>query len=256
MKTFVHSGTLGDLIYSLPIVKKMGGGKFLVAIDNIQECVTKYSCGNPTWAQVDPEHVGRFTVKDYEKLKPLLERQSYIQDTGMWHKGDAPADVDLDHFRSVQFRSFEGNYVQGYHLAFDLPFTMADYDATWLEADPNPVAPIVVCRSGRYQDPVGDAQWQKIINDTQLEKHGTFVGVESERQAFIQATGCNIPLCPINGFLELANVIAGAELVLCNQSFTYSIAMGLGKQTVLETMKLKPLQHNECFFPRTNIQYF
>ena len=35
--------------------------------------------------------------------------------------------MDLDHFRSVQFRTFEGNYVEGYHRAFDLPFTEADY---------------------------------------------------------------------------------------------------------------------------------
>ena len=57
-------------------------------------------------------------------------------------------------------------------------------------------------------------------------------------------------------FLELANIVAGASLVLANQNFVYSLAMGLGKQTVLETIKIKPLQNNECFFPRENTQYF
>jgi hypothetical protein len=256
MRTFKHSGTLGDLIYSLPIVKKMGGGEFKVAINNIEDCVRKYSWGREDWAQVDPDHRGRFKESDYLKLKPLLERQSYIQSTSMWNKGDADVDVDLDHFRSTLFRTFEGNYVQGYHIAFNLPFTMSDYDATWLEADPNPVAPIVVYRSGRYNDPDGIAKWKEIVKDADLERNGTFVGLENERQDFIRDIGVDVPLCPINGFLELANVIAGAEMVICNQSFTYSLAMGLGKPTVLETMKMKPLQNNECFFPRTNVTYF
>jgi len=41
-----------------------------------------------------------------------------------------------------------------------------------------------------------------------------------------------------------------------NQSAAYSIAMGLGKSSVLETIKIKPLQNNECYFPRFNCQYF
>lgn len=256
MKTYRHSGTLGDLIYSLPIVKKLGGGEFKVAINNIEDCVAKYSWGNPDWAKVDPAHVGRFKESDYLKLKPLLERQSYIQAATMWHKGDPDADVDLDHFRSVQFRTFEGNYVEGYHKAFNLPFTEADYEETWLEADPNPVAPIVVYRSARYNDADGIAKWREIVKDVDLAANGTFVGVESERQDFIRDIGVDVPLCPIRNFLDLANVIAGAELVLCNQSFTYSLAMGLGKDTVLETMKMKPLVNNECYFPRANVQFF
>lgn len=256
MNTFRHSGTLGDLVYSLALVKQMGGGEFQVAINNIEECVAKYSWGRADWAKVDPEHVGRFKESDYDKLKPFLERQSYIQATSKWYKGDPDPTVDLDHFRSTLFRTFEGNYVEGYYRAFNIPFTNSIYTDTWLEADPNPVAPIVVYRSSRYTDPVGAAKWREIVKDVDLENNGTFVGLENERQDFIRDVGVNVPLCPINGFLELANVVAGAELVITNQSFIYSLAMGLGKQTVLETMKMKPLHMNECYFPRDNVQYF
>ena len=76
MKTFKHSGTLGDLIYSLYMVKKMGGGEFKVAIENIERCVAKYGY-RPE--DVDPQHKGRFTEQDYAWLQPLLERQSYIK---------------------------------------------------------------------------------------------------------------------------------------------------------------------------------
>jgi hypothetical protein len=60
----------------------------------------------------------------------------------------------------------------------------------------------------------------------------------------------------VNDFLELANIVAGAELVCANQNFVYSLAMGLRKTTILETIKIKPLEYNECYFPRTNTQYF
>jgi hypothetical protein len=69
-------------------------------------------------------------------------------------------------------------------------------------------------------------------------------------------TGFNVPYYPVKNFKELADVIAGADLFMGNQSAAYSIAMGLGKSSVLETIKIKPLQNNECYFPRDNCQYF
>jgi hypothetical protein len=54
----------------------------------------------------------------------------------------------------------------------------------------------------------------------------------------------------------MADIIAGADLFMGNQSAAYSIAMGLGKASVLETIKIKPLANNECYFPRDNCQYF
>lgn len=253
MTTYKHSGTLGDLIYSLSIVKKMNPGRFLVALHNIENCVAQYGY-RPE--EVDLAHRGRFTQADVNLLRPLLERQSYITEVGVWQQGDPEPDVDLDRFRGTLFRGFEGNYVQAYHIAFGLPFTMQDYDTPWIEADPKPIAPIVVNRTPRYRCPNGDATWKTLTADADLKRNGIFVGGVTEHADFIQTTGIEIPYRPVRDFLELANIVAGAEMVMANQSFVYSIAMGLGKHTVLETIKIKPLQNNECFFPRTNVQYF
>jgi hypothetical protein len=253
MKTYKHSGTLGDLIYSLPIVKKMGGGEFKIALHNIENCVAQYGYSPD---EVDQAHKGRFAPADVALLRPLLERQSYIEKVSTWSQGDAEPEVDLDRFRGTLFRGFEGNYVQAYHLAFGLPFNLSDYDATWLEADAKQVAPIVVNRTPRYRCPNGDEGWKNIAGQADLEKNGIFVGGVTEHSDFVASTGIQIPYRPVRDFLELANIVAGAELVMANQSFVYSIAMGLGKSTVLETIKIKPLQQNECFFPRTNTQYF
>jgi len=253
MKTYRHSGTLGDLIYSLSVVKKMEPGQFLVALNNIENCVSQYGY-RPD--EVDPAHKGRFTEQDFEWLKPLLKRQSYIETVGTWRQGDAEPAVDLDKFRGTLFRGFEGNYVQAYHIAFGLPFTMADYDTPWLEADPVTIKPMVVSRTFRYRDPAADAVWKKMAEDGVLDRLGIFVGTKEEHEDFVKVTGVAVPYHPVNNFLELANIVAGANLVMANQNFVYSLAMGLGKQTVLETIKIKPLQNNECFFPRANCQYF
>jgi len=255
MTTYKHSGTLGDLIYSLSIVKKMEPGKFLVALNNIENCVAQYG-GRPD--EVDPAHKGRFTDQDYAWLKPLLERQSYITGTGTWKQGDAKPDVDLDIFRGTLFRVFEGNYVEAYHRAFGMPFLMSDYDAIWLEADPIKTKPIVVSRTFRYRsvEPAATEAHTQMAKDADLENNGIFVGTYAEHEDYIKSTGVNIPYRPVKDFLELANIVAGADLVVANQNFVYSLAIGLGKETVLETIKIKPLTLNECFFPRPSCQYF
>lgn len=255
MKTYRHSGTLGDLIYSLAIVKKMEVGQFLVALNNIENCVSQYGY-RPE--EVDPAHKGRFTFQDYEWLKPLLERQSYIQEAGTWQQGEPAPDVDLDKFRGTLFRGFEGNYVEAYHRAFNMPFTEDDYQTTWLEADPIKTKPIVVSRTFRYRSPqpFSDAQHMSMAQSADLETNGIFVGTTAEHEDYVAVTKVNIPYYPVKDFLELANIVAGADLVVANQNFVYSLAMGLGKQAILETIKIKPLQNNECYFPRDNIQYF
>ena len=255
MKTYRHSGTLGDLIYSLSVVKKMAQQDviFKVAIGNIERCVAQYGY-RPD--EVDPAHRGRFTEQDFAWLLPLLRRQPYIDAVDRWYPGDVEPDVNLDRFRGTLFRGFEGNYVEAYHLAFDIPFTKEDYQTTWLEADAQSVAPIVVSRTARYQDPNGDARWRELLQDIDLAGSAVFLGTAAEHESFEQAVGKSIPYHKTADFLELANVVAGADLVMANQNFVYSLAMGLGRTTVLETIKIKPLQNNECYFPRPNCQYF
>jgi hypothetical protein len=253
MKSFKHSGTFGDLIYSLSVVKKMGGGHFDIAIGNIETCVAQYGY-RPD--EVDPMHKGRFTERDFELLYPLLRRQSYIDTVTQWHPGDTESDVDLDRFRGVLFRGFEGNYVDAYCRTFNLPFDPGVYNETWLEADAKQVAPIVINRTFRYRCPQGNESWQNVLAQSNIVNNGIFVGTTEEHEDFVKVTGFPVEHYPVKDFKELADIIAGADLFMGNQSAAYSIAMGLGKASVLETIKIKPLAYNECYFPRDNCQYF
>lgn len=254
MRSARHSGTLGDLIYSLSILRKFEGPiNFQVALHNIENCVAKYGY-KPE--EVDPAHKGRFTEKDFELLGPLLARQSYIQEVSTWKQGDLEPDVDLDHFRGTLFRGFEGNYVQAYYMAFGIPFEPAILGLDWLEADPLEVKPIVISRTPRYRCPNGDESWKQLMTQTGVVDSAIFVGTEEEHADFCRVTNTTIPHHVVEDFLELANVVAGAQVVAANQNFVYSLAMGLGKPAILETIKIKPLEQNECYFPRTNCQYF
>ena len=247
---YKHSGTFGDLIYSLSVVKKLGAGAFAIALNNIEICVAQYGY-RPD--EVDIMHKGRFTVADFNLIEPLLRRQSYITDVVPW-KGIH--DIDLDQFRGVLFRGFEGNYVEAFYKTFNLPFTADVYNETWLEADPLQMASVVINRTFRYRCPSGTASWQNLLEQANIAQNGIFVGSDEEHEDFEKSTGFRVQYYPVKDFKVLADIIAGADLFMGNQSAAYSIAMALGKSSVLETIKIKPLANNECYFPRDNCQYF
>ena len=253
MKTYKHSGTAGDTIYSLDIVRKLGGGTFTIAIGNIENCIMKYT-GRP--ADVAQEHRGRYTEQDYAMLAPLIARQPYITNVQRWEPGWPEPDIDLDNFRSYLYRQFEGNIIEAYHKAFNLPWDNLMYEDVWLEADPIREASVVVNRTNRYLDPNSEATWEQMCIDADLEHNAIFVGTPDEHHAFVSRFKCRLPYRPVQDFKELADLIAGADLFLGNQSLAYSIATGLGKETMLEIHKIKPLQYSECYFPRTGANYF
>jgi ADP-heptose:LPS heptosyltransferase len=95
-----------------------------------------------------------------------------------------------------------------------------------------------------------------MLSAADIVKNGVFVGNKDEHEDFVKSTGFNVQYYHVKDFKQLADVIAGADLFMGNQSAAYAIAMGLGKTTVLETIKIKPLANNECYFPRDNCQYF
>jgi hypothetical protein len=247
---YKHSGTFGDLIYGLSVIKKMGSGTLAIALGNIEKCVAEYGY-RPD--EVDPMHKGRFRNADFDILRPLLTRQSYIDKVTVW-TGDH--DVDLDCFRGVLFRGFEGNYIEAYYRTFNLPFSPDVYNETWLEADAKIIAPVVINRTFRYRCPDGTGTWQGLLEQANISQNGVFVGNKDEHEDFEKNTGFRVNYYAVKDFKELADVIAGADLFMGNQSAAYSVAMGLGKSSVLETIKIKPLQNNECYFPRPNCQYF
>ena len=78
MKTFLHGGDFGDLIYALPAIRALGGGGLYLS----------------------EAHPGRepLTAARRDVLLPLLERIDYLAEVHV-HQGE-PVDVDFTGFRA------------------------------------------------------------------------------------------------------------------------------------------------------------
>jgi hypothetical protein len=74
-KTFKHSGDLGDIIFSLPVIASEGGGVlYLDPEGGKQEPLV-------SWGQYETT---KLTEGSILALKPLLEAQDYIEEVRLW----------------------------------------------------------------------------------------------------------------------------------------------------------------------------
>lgn len=204
-----HSGDIGDIIASLPSVRAIPGDYIIF----------------------DREGGARASMKGvrFDMLKPLLEAQPYIRQC-RW--SDTVPKLDHD------FSSFRHDFEQGQDLATwqakHLGVTIS-YDP-WLISfrSPKSLGRVIVARSGRYQNT--DFPWRRIVSD--YRKKILFVGLPEEHKSFQIQNGCIVEYCPTENLLELAEVIAGCELFIGNQSCPFWIAAGLGVNLVQESFRM------------------
>lgn len=247
MKRFKHSGAFGDLIYSLPIMKHFGGGEFYLHLNQI-DWVGQHYYGSPP----NPFHKGRLTEADAKSLGPLLEAQDYVTKFSIM-QNSTEITHNLDRFRAP-FVGHPGNYVDIYADVFGLRDPQVKKqlrDTPWLTV---PSAAdlgerrVVVNRTQRWIPPEVPEQWTQ-WREEGAEELAVFVGLPEEYELFKEQVGWNIPYHPTQNLLELAQVIAGAEQFIGNQSVALSLAIGLGVEYCCELRRDLPVERNECYFP-------
>lgn len=202
---FLHTGHMGDIIASLPVIRQLGGGDLLITHDDFV-----------------PEMRFRYPI-----IEPLLARQPYVRRVE-WT--DAPEGVNRS------FAAFRKFYKPTHSLTTSqaLWLGLAQVDMSpWLQADawPGSRGKIVIHRSPRYHNAA--FPWEKL-----LRKYGRqclFVGPRDEWASFTLAAGCPVQRVHTDNLWHTARVIAGAELFIGNQSSPCWIAMGLGKNLIQET---------------------
>jgi hypothetical protein len=225
MIAFKHAGDLGDIVYSLPVVKSLC--KSLG-----QQAAFLIEAANYTRQMLTPDK--------WCGINELLMRQPYIADVRPWIKGE-PVNFNLNDFRARLFQSLKVGVGKEQHLTH----WMCDahsvnrncMDEPWLEiGDPIPVAPVIFSRAGAgrpphqvYQNP--SFPWHYVW--ARYRKEAVFIGTEHEHQIFCATCG-EVPHCKTATLLEAARVIAGANLFCGNQTVTHAIAEGLKKKIVLE----------------------
>ena len=112
--------------------------------------------------------------------------------------------------------------------SFALPYKWST--EPWLTVpDPIKTSPVVIHRSPRYHN--DSFPWCKVVE--KYKGNIVMIGMRSEHETFCKQFG-EVPYLHTKDYLELARVIAGAELFIGNQSSPYAVAEGLKKRTCQE----------------------
>ena len=211
-KAFKHSGARGDLIYSLPALRALGGGSLHINRKYNSFFESKVS---------DEEMSG---------ILEFMRTQSYMKDVLDWN--GQTVDFDLDEFRKMETSQhlLSETYLHKFGVSFDL-------SQPWIETDKitaNSKAEIVVSRTPRYHAPF---DWAEL---TPWLDRSVFVGSAIEHMQFCKDTGFDIRHEVTKTWLELVQVILGSKLFIGNQSFAYSLAEGMKHNRILEVCLFCP----------------
>jgi len=202
-KTFKHRGGFGDLILGLPTVLALGGGTFYL-----------YD-------------------KQREQLGELLDRQPYL------HVQSIPFDVwqllevthNLDKFREVSEVSVARMHLKAFNVDFDLT-------KPWLfNVEPLKVAKVVIHDTGEQRTPGHTVNWELL---RPYVKECVFIGYKNDYDDFVKNRGLPVSWYQTETLYDVARIIAGANLMVGNQSAPYTIAEGLKIPVVVDLYIGKP----------------
>lgn len=247
---FYHSGDAGDVIYALPVIKALGGGRlYLGPVVNI-----KYEAGTRL----------RMTEAAYENLRQLIEAQPYIHSC---HFADIYPEglinYNLNEFRIWLIDHQTGNYwnnptfkgtlsLSKVHLETFGLSDKVDESEPWLTITEKAALPdgcdIVVARSQRYNNL--RFPWPQIVG--RYGHRMCFVGLDAEYAEFTAVAGkVKIHRVQTANLYEAAKTIAAARLFIGNQSCPFAIAEGFKLPAVQETWDHDP----NCMFNRNTALY-
>lgn len=234
MNTFKHSGDLGDIIYSMPTIKALGGGTIYL---NPGKQLPKPISGIPT---------KKFNSEvPINMVRPLLEAQDYIDKVLVWD-GESVT-YDLDQFRASGIPLGKTNLAEAHCTTFNVDKNVI-LEQWIFNVKPKRInnRKTVFHRSPRYHNPAFEDKWWPYYIGRYIYD-AVFIGHIEEYEAFTKRFKC-YDLCfyQVKDFLELAEIIRGSELFIGNQSMPFSISEGLHVKNVLEMDPRNP----NCIFNR------
>lgn len=231
--SFIHSGDMGDLVAGMGAVKQVcerEHAKARLILDAtggfhqgfLDECVGRMSrTGN------------KFNLTSAEFLKPLLERQPYVDSVEICDGGTPPNyRINLNVFRNyfADMRTMpihRQNLLFLHQLAVNVP---VGWYGPWLECDTKAKTDLTLfARSNRYQS--AHTMIQAILAGSRASGPIAFVGTELEYRSFqdcFRLTENDIPRIPVDNALQMADLIGSSRAIVVNGTCAYWIALGLG----------------------------
>jgi hypothetical protein len=235
---FKHSGRLGDIIYSMPLVKQIA--------ESQGRPVDYYVC-NDVSARLgkDVFHPSLDVMVNanlFDYIEPLISKQDYISKITHVPLAKIPADaVDLDRFKSTGLNLRAGLIYGWYRKAFGVSFPL---EAPWLFVDQqsgNGIlktesnVSVLIGRTTRFCNTK--------INYGFLDqiKNVGFIGLDYEYEDFTKRYALvNVRHIKVNNAFELAILMSQVEVFIGNQSSNFAIAEGLKVPRALEAFEPVP----------------
>jgi len=207
--SFLHSGDLGDIIFAMPLFKRVGNINLYITTTNVTREAMR----------------GRTHL-----IEELILSQSYINEVKVWN-GEV-IDFDLTEFRDnakLNQRTLtdsQSNYLFGDGFV--------DGNKKWLDIrEVESHNRVVFARSFRYRNPNWENLWPHF---KEMYPNAIFLGLESEYKDF-----GSVEFIPTKNLYDVAKIIAGSSLFISNQSAPQAIAEGLKVNRILEACHYAPV---------------
>ena len=220
---FVHSGTLGDIIYSLLFIQQHSNRKaILYILKDSQEIA-----GDLYYKT----HIGggkMMTQQMFNFIKPLLMAQPYIRDVIFETEAciDYNTTTNLDYFRHCKINTSAGDLRNWYGKAFGVPLNLTQQFLSVSESSKYDFLKnaILISRTQRYNNYAID---YSILNNFE---NVYFMGLENEFNVFAEQFKLDkIKHISIENALDAAFAINSCKVFIANQTFFMAIAEGLKK---------------------------
>ena len=223
----MHSGILGDLIYSIPTCKSLSKGEnFTIHFNMPQKRILFSNKAKDNITDFRP-----YFLTIFEQLKPLFDYQNNMS-LLKYYPENYDKCFDLDIWRDCMKHTNISihDMIKNYQLVFPANI---DVTSPWLKApkDEKYSNSIVCTRNERWMN-------KKISYDF-LKNYPEvyFIGLENEYKDL------NVPeikFLPVKDFLEAATIINSCKVFVSSQTFFFSLAEALKAPRVLEVCPKTP----------------
>ena len=212
---FLHSGTSGDVINALPVIKELSKTHVCRLYIGVEKPIKK----------VRPNNFSRYLIpnKTYQMLMPLLKTQNYLTEVKKFT--DQKIDINFDMFRnfpmSLQFDNLRYYFhITGIHADVLSPYLNVNEHEKLKNK-------IVIHRALRYTN--------HLINYKFLEKFNDliFIGIMDEYKDLKKNVN-NLEFHDCKDFHEMAMIIKSCRFFIGSSSIGHAIAEGLKVPRILE----------------------
>ena len=236
---FKHSGRLGDILYSMPLVKQLA---------ELQDTSADYYVSSDIPARLgkDVFHPSLEVMVNsnlYDYIEPLLSRQIYLNRILHVPTLAIPRDaIDLDQFKTSGLNLKAGLIYGWYRKAFGVSFPL---EAPWISVDCS-VEDAEIAKDSEVSVLVGRTTrfCNTRINYRILDQiRGVgFVGLAYEYEDFTARYDLkNVRHIKVKNALQLADLMCRVKVYIGNQSSNFAIAEGLKIPRALEAFEPVPV---------------